>query len=873
MGKTHNAVKEKDYDSLEDCIAHGISVDIQDKKGNTPLIYATLLGSRSMVKYLLEKGADLFLRNDKGERPLGIAKEKGDKPMIKLLVIRQAIAKRYIESPDNEEKEVLINKLITTLLYKSNRYKWDDPHCKRIRYYLHCLTEKFTDYKKSDYAKYIFEKEAESGTFFGCYLSDDSDSEAEKTFNRLGKSKKGRKKKKAEIYQERAQLERIFYKNNTSLHKRGDLKDIPHASRIFDLNQRTEIAYGDEINKKTIKKDLKKLNKLISEGASLEEAKKKIETIFYIAQYRGITHLTSKWNRPSRILHRQDEEINKPQYSASIYKSMGINLYKDYAAGRECVEEGRSNFEHEAETLREILLTLREPLPCAFEKYSYANIAYLLQNIYTQDYDGFHELLHNHPLLQAILPHGINPFLSTGDTPYHSLKYAYGIKPYKGHEGERLRPRWQSNGQAERPYSGVVYLSLHPLSDYTAEGPLHLISLNRAAEIKLKDELNIIAERESCFPAYLPENRVIHKHTAKYPSFKESYKNIYYTKYGITKAFYKKLCERFAEAAPHSEEMKKFKKILGEWLCSYHEVRLIDIARKTAEKQGGILIYRDINGLFSQIPPVDSVNRHTDKITQEVKKPVKKKQQTRESLSPSNKADIQLITDEEDIEALTKSLHKLNLNQPIESPIQIKGKYNCNVEFYLLLNAVRYNRLLALEKYLTIKSFRQTINTLFTNEYFSDASLLHLAVNEDFSEAAKMLIDAGIKLQVKDNEGYTALDIALSKHQYVIAAAIVLAGGNYNSLSVTQSLKKIPYQFRSHVANVDILTAKRPEIIPKDIYDWLIALKNKRELIDKERESYVPTFIFFKKGKMNSNYPKEVKDNRKNAAKLSGKMC
>src|SRR5690606_3619387 len=157
---------------------------------------------------------------------------------------------------------------------------------------------------------------------------------------------------------------------------------------------------------------------------------------------------------------------------------------------------------------------------------------------------------------------------------------------------------------SERPYSGITYTSLHPITDYDKNGPLHLISLNRNGEVRIKNELTTIAERESCFPAYIPKNRVIHKQIVKYPSFKGVYKEIYLPKYGIDKQFYYKLKELRDKAHPHSPEMTIFKKLLGEWICSFNEVRLIDIARKEAEKRGGVLVYRSVDGGFSLTPPI-----------------------------------------------------------------------------------------------------------------------------------------------------------------------------------------------------------------------------------------------------------------------------
>ncbi len=228
-------------------------------------------------------------------------------------------------------------------------------------------------------------------------------------------------------------------------------------------------------------------------------------TRFFIAEYRGITHTTTTWNKPSRTAHRRDpNEIGKRQYAASVHNASGISMFRRMKRLRQLFTANPALLDQPAELLREILLTFREPRPYSYNNYRYSSLAYLLQNIYTQDYYGFQHLLAHDPALRDMLLNHSNPFFSMGDTPYHACKYAYGLKPYKGHEGDRLRPRWRHDGKAERPYSGVVYTSLHPITDFTSDGPLHLITLNRRAEIKLQSELIIIAERESCFPGIHP---------------------------------------------------------------------------------------------------------------------------------------------------------------------------------------------------------------------------------------------------------------------------------------------------------------------------------------------------------------------------------
>jgi ankyrin repeat protein len=664
--------------------------------------------------------------------------------------IEFGLAHGYIDLAPGDEhsSKIIVNKLITTLLYESNRHGWDSPSCQEIRHYVCLLNQKFNTQQKHYYESYIAHKETKHGTFYGSYLSDDSDSEEERAFHTKPTAEKTMLRASARGLIGKAQLDKISYKRKTKDFKKGDLKaNGKCASEIFKLNKRHQIHPGQRVDVNKATRDLNRLNLLLSRNYSLEkaiaeltqEAQKNDEvfTTFYVAEYRGVTHLTTKWNKPSRKAHRSDkDEIGKPQYSASIYANSGISLFRDYSRSKQVLLAHPELFNDPAETLREILLTFREAKCYNYEKYSYSSLAYVFQNIYTQDFDEFHRLIQTDPLMKAILLNGANPFVSMGDTPYHAAKYAYGLKPYAGHRDDRIRPRWQGNGRAERPYSGVVYTSLHPISDFNNDGPLHLISLNWSAEIQLKNELNIIAERESCFPAYLPANRVVAKHIAKYPSFKEHYKAIFEHKYGLNPDLYHKFRMGLLSNKPHTQEHKNFKLLLGETLCGYYEVKMIDEARKIAEDRGGVLIYRDINNRFSFKPPIDSVNRHSNKITDAIKAPVKEKKKSRKA----HQRDVNHITEIKNEKSSLSILDETSDDSEFDNnDALIKNKHEISIPLSLMLNAIKNKRYRALQHYLLSPMFRDAINEKFNYENLLGGTLLHLAVIENDITAINLL--------------------------------------------------------------------------------------------------------------------------------------
>src|SRR4051812_23816919 len=96
-------------------------------------------------------------------------------------ILAVAINKQYIEL-ENTDNLPIINKLITTLLYKSNRHGWGSEVCVEIRSLIEILHPyTFNNGSKAFYECYIANQETQNNTFYGSYLS--SDSGEEENFN------------------------------------------------------------------------------------------------------------------------------------------------------------------------------------------------------------------------------------------------------------------------------------------------------------------------------------------------------------------------------------------------------------------------------------------------------------------------------------------------------------------------------------------------------------------------------------------------------------------------------------------------------------------------------------------------------------------
>lgn len=404
----------------------------------------------------------------------------------------------------------------------------------------------------------------------------------------------------------------------------------------------------------------------------------KLKTQFCIAQYRGITYKTSAFDQTGRQGSRETVETGMAIYSGAVFKAANVSPASYFS--KQCTPEDHRRLEVAAEQLKGVLLLKRDSGPFEYLGYKFDNQAHALQDIYTNKYDWFHSCIQAYlgqksgwfarkeqevrkalaqdesfkkkpPEIQEStvmekvygfnppkswapyegLPNAECPFVSSGDVPRHALKYAYGRKFYEGHHHERLLPRWNPLGRAERPYTGKVFVTLHSLDEYVSDAPLHVPSLVMKGKIVVPED--IVLERETTFPAYIPKGRLSIEHIAKFPSFGHGWLPAHLEKYGLDKYDFKRFQKEVLQKKVQGKVYGKFSKKSGvepdsddsddeeggsqdvirkvggsllsleSWLVNYHEARLIELARRVARSQGMVLIYRDELGQLSRELP------------------------------------------------------------------------------------------------------------------------------------------------------------------------------------------------------------------------------------------------------------------------------
>jgi hypothetical protein len=95
--------------------------------------------------------------------------------------------------PKTEKADDLAFILIDQLIYELQRHKWEDVFCVTLRLMIkRFLGELYIDNPK-DLSRILSERETASHTYFGQYISDDSDSECEAQFQALPKDERDKK--------------------------------------------------------------------------------------------------------------------------------------------------------------------------------------------------------------------------------------------------------------------------------------------------------------------------------------------------------------------------------------------------------------------------------------------------------------------------------------------------------------------------------------------------------------------------------------------------------------------------------------------------------------------------------------------------------
>lgn len=199
------------------------------------------------------------------------------------------------------------------------------------------------------------------------------------------------------------------------------------------------------------------------------------------------------------------------------------------------------------------------------------------------------------------LPNASNPIVSTGDIPYHSAKYAFGLKPYAGHEADTRGPRYRRYGRPGRRVVGKTYGIMMRPSDYRTRVVPHLASLQNMGRINIGK--TIIPERESQFIGGLPRNRVKFQRTARYPNFRNRFGKGVKQKYGLNREAYNQYRRAFSQTIEGSKEHLFLEANLTYHLAQYNDAIMMAKARAFARRQRKQVVFRRDGTTFGRSLP------------------------------------------------------------------------------------------------------------------------------------------------------------------------------------------------------------------------------------------------------------------------------
>ena len=97
--------------------------DIEDKNNNgyTPLIWTSSYGYTEIIKFLVEKGADIEAKNNNGDTPLICAFENRRIEIIKFLIEKGANYEVLLEKLDEDKREELEKIILEVIEHYANQ--------------------------------------------------------------------------------------------------------------------------------------------------------------------------------------------------------------------------------------------------------------------------------------------------------------------------------------------------------------------------------------------------------------------------------------------------------------------------------------------------------------------------------------------------------------------------------------------------------------------------------------------------------------------------------------------------------------------------------------------------------------------------------
>lgn len=535
---------------------------------------------------------------------------------------------KLLEYYQKQENGIL--KLISTVCYEAQRYPEDHPVCKVLKELIHKLDSNFAlNTPMNTFQQHLETQETELEDYFVECPSDDSDDEREEQYKESDR-RTTRTPEEAQIL-----INKLKKTTLDALRKIQSLPDgeqdaseekykeeLEKISSLYsDIDYRYKPPHklgstkSQGYKKEDIERDLEILNYYTAQGCP-EEAMQLLSIPFCVVQLRGLHFNTEDWNQPTRrkirsLVRNSDHPFrDQPIFCRAAYEHAGVTDFFDFS------EKTRLKLEKSARLVQLKLQKYFEsnppkslpdrPKELASAERILSNASTTsdgLQQLYSSNYDAAHqyfEYMSHRP--ERFFVNGRNPFISTGDLPsVHPARYAYGNKFYTGYEYKRLRPQYGKKLKSHRPYSGAIYLTVHPVYDFFHRSQHHVISKNMHGSLVMDDRIH--PERETNFLFSIKSGRLRFIDLTKFPSFeKAESKKFFLLKYGLDLELYQAFRKSLLTSKPHLNKRRLTTHLLGEYFSAYTTLSLMQQAYEEATELEYVLLFRTALGVFSLKP-------------------------------------------------------------------------------------------------------------------------------------------------------------------------------------------------------------------------------------------------------------------------------
>lgn len=589
---------------------------------------------------------------------------------------------------------------------------------------------------------------------------------------------------------DKTQLETNNYDTDGEASDDSDDEDIPFTPRhrITSVTTAKKVISSEQANEW-----IAKLNQDIKEHG-IENIDWSNYPKLFIANYRGVHFYRDQFTPQQRRLYRRDSHLNRITACSAAYELSDNNT----PAHAQFTQE--TQLTENAARLRswhKDLENIKNP-KASWEKSRDKRIfktgRQRHQQIYSNIYDRYNREL-NTPgtfLHQEAQPLGHTkvPFLSTALGPHHALRYAYGQKAPKNLKQYRLRPRFTKTGKTKRPYPGKVFVFLFSPADLLRHDVNHVVSMHAQGDVDIG--YRIVPEGEVSAAGGIEQKNNFFEYAVKIPNF-ERYQDFYQKKYGLSKKRFEELKKGIIDSKPGTQGHKDAKNAIINELMNYQEAYLLQVVNKEVEKQGGILVYQNLDGGFSLTPPDINEAKKRNKLAKEkktsaVKKTSSTKKRPASDVASSAEPPLKKRKTTKNFKKNTKTTSPSTTCQLLSS----QQKKELLQEIKVAIEQKNYDRLKIRIQFLQETGNLAILNTQIMGDNRKLGNVINLAAASVFPEGIALLLEAlpTINCDLRNsNNGKTALEEVLDSLGYgesAIKALTLLLKQNANPNTIIE---------------------------------------------------------------------------------------